>query len=101
MRFVPTIGDDGKVYAYLTTDELEFNKNHVYDPLLTFPVHTYDKLNSVRNKDQPNEWLYVFEFVNGFFDTLTLEEKELVAKTYIVSKKAIDRFQEPAPAASE
>ncbi len=94
MRFEPTIGDDGKVYAYLTTDELAFNKGHEYDPLLTFPVHTYDKLNSVRNKDQPNEWLYVFEFVNGFFDTLTLEEKELVAKTYIISKKAVDRFQE-------
>ena len=61
MRFEPTIGDDGKVYAYLTTDELAFNKDHAYDPLLTFPVHTYDKLNSVRGERARGEDLHRLE----------------------------------------
>ena len=93
MHFEPKIGYDGKVYAYLTTDELEFNKNKEYDQLLTFPVHTYDKLNSVKNTNQPSEWMYVFEFVNGFFDTLSLEDKTIVAKTYVAIKQKIDDFQ--------
>ena len=94
MNFVPIIGEeDQKVYALLTTDELDFNKDKRYTPLLTFPVYTYDKLSTAKDQNKPSEWPYVFQFVNQFFDTLSPDDKTIVAKAFALIKHKINQFQ--------
>jgi len=98
MQFVPIIGADHNVKAYLETEELEINKDHNLDEFLTFYVHTYNKLNSYKNGPSDPEaalgWQYVFGYVNQFFNTLDNESKTVVAKTYALIKKDINTFQE-------
>ena len=98
MQFVPVVGPDHNATAYLETDELEINKDHTLDEFLTFYVHTYNKLSSIKNGPNDPEaalgWQYVFGYVNQFFNTLDNPSKELIVKTYALIKKDINVFQE-------
>ena len=106
MQFRPVVGKDLQVCAVLDTEGSDIENPESIGEYLTFPVHTYTKLNS-NKEDGINSigWQYVFGYVNQFFNAeadpsrplftpLTKEDKSLIIRTFALVKRDINEYQE-------
>lgn len=97
MRYIPVAVDANTTAAYLDISELDIPDKEKLDPLLTFAINTYVKLNrpkvvgdTVITTD--DSWDVTFGSVNIFFNTLSVEQRTIVAKTIIMLHSDVQEF---------
>ena len=98
MKFVKSLNEVGRSYIHIDLEGLELPKfNFDAKPLLDFTVGTYEVLKANKSEE---EWNRVFKIPEEFLKTLTDDERQQVAATYIychwIILQAMDKIR-PTP----
>ena len=95
MQFKPYVSEDFNTYAELDISDLDWKNKEQFVHKLRFPIKSYNKLNAVKNTENliNKEWQYVFEYPSAFLNTLSKNDKEQVAKTFILIYDEIFKYQ--------
>lgn len=102
MRYIPLAIDAETTAAYLDIENLVFPTLDIkdkkkLDPLLTFSINTYVKLNRPKVVGSTvitteDSWDVTYGAVNKFFNILATEQKALLAQTIIMMHSDVQEF---------